>query len=139
MTQFDTGMANRRAVLGDRHVNKAMQGVDPLAQPLQELVTEYCWGAVWDRPGLPRPTRSLLTIAMLTTAGHHDELRVHVGGALRNGCTPDEISEVIIQSAIYAGVPAALSAMRVVVAAIADSQEQAAHVNGATPEKEGRR
>ncbi len=124
MSTYDAGMKNRRAVLGDAHVDRSMQNADPLAQPLQELVTEYCWGAVWDRPGLERPTRSLLTLAMLTALGHHDELRAHVRGALRNGCTPGEITEVIIQSAIYAGVPAALSAMRVVVAGISEFQHE---------------
>lgn len=131
MSRFETGARNRRAVLGDAHVDRSMQNADPLAQPLQELVTEYCWGAVWDRPGLERPTRSLLTVAMLSALGHHDELRVHVRGALRNGCTPEQITEVIIQSAIYAGVPAALSAMRVVVAGVAESQQETgAHTNG---------
>lgn len=126
-------MKNRRAVLGDAHVDRSMENADPLAQPLQELVTEFAWGAVWDRPGLTRPTRSLLTLAMLSSLGHHDELRVHVRGALRNGCTPSEISEVIIQSSVYAGVPAALSAMRVVVAAIADFKVEADALNESVP------
>jgi 4-carboxymuconolactone decarboxylase len=137
MTLYETGLANRRAVLGDAHVDRSLQSATPLTQPLQELVTEYCWGAVWDRPGLPKATRSLLTIAMLTTARHHDELSVHVRGGLRNGCTREEITEVIIQSAIYAGVPSALSAMRVAVRAIDDyDQELRADTDGARIEKE---
>jgi 4-carboxymuconolactone decarboxylase len=123
MTQFEAGMTNRRAVLGDAHVDRSMRSGQPLTQPLQELVTEYCWGAVWDRPGLPRATRSLLTIAMLTTARHHEELKLHVQGGLRNGCTQEEIAEVILQSAIYAGVPSALSAMRVAVGAFNDYEQ----------------
>jgi 4-carboxymuconolactone decarboxylase len=123
MSRLEAGMKNRRAVLGDAHVDRSMENADPLAQPLQELVTEYCWGAVWDRPALPRQTRSLLTIVMLTTGGHHDELRVHVRGALRNGCTPEEITEAIVHSAIYAGVPAALGAMRIAVSVINETQK----------------
>jgi 4-carboxymuconolactone decarboxylase len=133
MSLFEAGMKNRRSVLGDAHVDRSMQNADPLAQPLQELVTEYCWGAVWGRPGLERSTRSLLTLAMLAALGHHDELRAHVRGALRNGCTPDQITEVILQSAIYAGVPAALSAMRVVVAAIAELHQEAGALDHTTP------
>lgn len=136
MSRFEAGMKNRRAVLGDAHVDRSMQHADLLAQPLQELVTEYCWGEVWDRPGLARPTRSLLTVAMLSALGHHDELRAHVRGALRNGCTPSDIAEVIIQSAIYAGVPAALSAMRVVVAGVAEFQQEAGALVHGTPMKE---
>lgn len=133
MSLFEAGMKNRRSVLGDAHVDRSMQNADPLAQPLQELVTEYCWGAVWGRPGLERSTRSLLTLAMLAALGHHDELRAHVHGALRNGCTPGQITEVILQSAIYAGVPAALSAMRVVVAAIAELHQEAGALDHTTP------
>jgi 4-carboxymuconolactone decarboxylase len=113
-----SGMATRRAVLGDAHVDRSLANSHELALPLQELVTEYCWGEIWTRPQLPRQTRSLLTIGMLTAGGHHDELKVHVGGALRNGCSPEEIVEVILQSAIYCGVPAALAAMRVVISAL---------------------
>jgi 4-carboxymuconolactone decarboxylase len=117
-TIYDEGIANRRAVLGDAHVDRSLANGHELAAPLQALVTEYCWGAVWGRPEIPKPTRSLLTIAMLTAGGHHEELQLHVRGALRNGCSPNQIAEVILQSAIYCGVPAALSAMRVVTATI---------------------
>jgi 4-carboxymuconolactone decarboxylase len=114
---FDQGLATRREVLGDEHVSRSM-AAHPLARPLQELLTEYAWGAVWSRPSLPRQTRSLVTVALLTAGRHHEELRVHVRGALRNGCTPEQIAEVAMQSAIYAGVPTALEAMRVVTTTI---------------------
>lgn len=117
-SSFDRGVTNRTAVLGAEHVRRSTAAADPLTKPLQDLVTEYCWGTVWDRPELPRPTRSMLTIAMLTALGHHEELKLHVRGARRNGCTDAEIAEVITQSAIYCGVPAALSAMRVAVATL---------------------
>jgi 4-carboxymuconolactone decarboxylase len=124
---FDEGLATRRAVLGDEHVRRSM-AAHPLARPLQELLTEYAWGAVWTRTVLPRQTRSLITVAMLTAGRHHDELRAHVLGALRNDCTPEEIAEVVLQSAIYCGVPTALESMRVVTAAIdAAGTESAPH------------
>lgn len=123
-TAYERGVANRTAVLGAEHVRRS-QGGDPLAQPLVGLVTEYCWGTVWDRPELPRETRSLLTVAMLTALGHHEELALHVRGALRNGCTAEQIAEVVNHSAIYCGVPAALSAMRVVVATIREAEQRA--------------
>ena len=136
MSRLEAGMKNRRAVLGDAHVDRSMQSADPLAQPLQELVTEYCWDAVWGREALPRQTRSLLTIVMLTAGGHHDELRVHVRGALRNGCTPEEVAEAITHSAIYAGVPAALSAMRIAVSVINETQKLSPVTDGTPTEKE---
>lgn len=119
-TLFDAGLAVRRQVLGDAHVDRSMTDVDPLATPLQDLVTKFAWGGVWSRPELPRKTRSLLTIALLTAGGHHDELRVHVRGAVRNGCTPVEITETITHVSAYCGMPAALSAMRVAVSVLAD-------------------
>jgi alkylhydroperoxidase/carboxymuconolactone decarboxylase family protein YurZ len=114
---FDQGLATRREVLGDEHVSRSM-AAHPLALPLQELLTEYAWGRVWTRSTLPRQTRSLITVAMLTAGRHHEELRMHVQGALRNGCTPEQIAEVVLHSAIYCSVPTALEAMRVVTAAI---------------------
>jgi 4-carboxymuconolactone decarboxylase len=123
---FDQGLATRREVLGDEHVRRSM-AAHPLARPLQELLTEYAWGAVWSRPTLPRQTRSLVTVALLTAGRHHEELRAHVRGALRNGCTPEQIAEVVMQSAIYAGVPTALEAMRVVTATIDAATENAPH------------
>src|SRR5262252_7321183 len=111
--RFEDGLAVRREVLGDDYVDRAMAGADELTRPLQELVTEYCWGAVWTRPGLPRKTRSLVNLAMLTALNRPHELKLHVRGALRNGCTPDEIMEVLLQAAIYCGVPAAIDGFRV--------------------------
>jgi len=111
--RFDDGLAVRREVLGADYVDRAMAGADELTRPLQELVTEYCWGAIWTRPGLPRKTRSLVNLAMLTALNRPHELKLHVRGALRNGCTRDEIREVLLQTAIYCGVPAAIDGFRV--------------------------
>jgi 4-carboxymuconolactone decarboxylase len=106
------GDAIRRRVLGDAHVDRSREAATPFTRPLQDLVTEYCWGAIWTRPGLPPATRSLLNIAMLTALGKPDELRLHVRGAINNGCTVDEVQEVLLQAAVYCGVPAALEATR---------------------------
>ncbi|MEO8528936.1 MAG: 4-carboxymuconolactone decarboxylase [Pseudolysinimonas sp.] len=109
---FQRGDAMRRRVLGDAHVDRSRQNATDFTRPLQELVTEYCWGEIWNRPGLDLPTRSLINIAMLTALGKHEELQLHVRGAIRNGVTRDQIQEVLLQSAIYCGVPAALEATR---------------------------
>jgi 4-carboxymuconolactone decarboxylase len=111
--RFEEGLAVRREVMGSAYVDKALAEADELTQPLQELITEYCWGAVWTRPGLPRTTRSLLNLAMLTALNRPHEVRLHLRGALRNGCTKQEIMEVLLQAAIYCGVPAALDSVRV--------------------------
>ena len=100
-------------MLGAEYVERAMADADELTRPLQELVTEYCWGAVWTRPGLSRKVRSLVNLAMLTALNRPHELKLHVRGALRNGCTRDEIREVLLQAAIYCGVPAANSAFAI--------------------------
>jgi len=112
-TRFEDGLAVRREVLGPAYVDKAIAEADDFTRPLQELVTEYCWGAVWTRAGLPRKTRSLINLAMLTALNRPHEVRLHVRGALRNGCTADEIMEVLLQTAIYCGVPAAIDSFRV--------------------------
>jgi 4-carboxymuconolactone decarboxylase len=109
---YDKGLAIRREVLSADHVDKALKTADAFNQPLQDLVTEYCWGAVWGRPGLPRKTRSMLNLAMLTALNRPHELKLHVKGALRNGVSREEISEVLLQAAIYCGVPAAVDAFR---------------------------
>ena len=109
---FDQGLAVRKAVLGAEYVEASIKSADDFNRPLQELVTEYCWGAVWTREGLPRKTRSLLNLAMLSILNRPHELELHLRGALRNGCTKDEIREVLLQVAIYAGVPAAVDAFR---------------------------
>jgi len=121
-SRYDTGMAIRRAVLGDDYVDAAMANADDLTAPLQDLVTEYCWGAVWGRDGLTRRERSLINIAMLTALNRPHEVEIHLRGALVNGCTPDEIREVILQSAIYCGVPAAIDTMRIAKRVIAESR-----------------
>lgn len=113
MGDYEAGLAVRRAVLGDEYVDRALRESDEFMAPFQQLVTEYCWGDVWTRDDLPRATRSLLNIAMLTALNRPDELRLHVRGALNNGCTREEIRGVLLQAAIYCGVPAALSAFKV--------------------------
>jgi 4-carboxymuconolactone decarboxylase len=110
---FDKGLAMRKRVLGAEYVEKSLAAADEYSRPLQELVTEYCWGAVWNRPGLEPKTRSMLNIAMLTALNRPHELRIHINGALTNGCTREEIIEVLLQTAIYCGVPAALESTRI--------------------------
>ncbi len=107
------GMRVRRAVLGDAHVDRAVAGTTPLTAPFQDLITRYAWGDVWSRPGLDRRTRSMLTLALLTALRCDQELGLHVAAGIRNGLTPDEIGEVLLHTAVYAGVPAANSAMAV--------------------------
>ena len=113
MASFEKGLEVRKAVLGSEFVEKAIASADDFNRPLQELVTEYCWGAVWTREGLTRKTRSMLNLAMLTALNRPHELKMHVKGALRNGVTQDEIREVLLQATIYAGVPAGVDAFRV--------------------------
>lgn len=115
---FDRGLEIRKSVLGKEFVEKSFDAADEFNGPLQELVTEYCWGAVWGREELPRKTRSLLNIAMLGALGREHELKMHVKGALRNGCTKVEVREVLLQVAIYCGVPAAVDSFRIARAAI---------------------
>jgi 4-carboxymuconolactone decarboxylase len=110
---FDTGLDIRTAVLGKEYVEKSLKAADDFNRPFQELVTEYCWGAIWGREGLPRKTRSLLNLAMIGALNRPHELKMHVAGALRNGVTKEEIREVFMQLAIYAGVPAGVDAFRV--------------------------
>ena len=111
--RFERGLATRRAVLGRDYVDAAIAASDDFSRPMQELVTEYCWDEIWNRPGLDRRTRSLLNLAMLTALNRPHELKLHVRGALNNGATKDEIREVFLQAAIYCGVPAAIDAFRV--------------------------
>lgn len=111
--QFEAGLAVRRDVLGDAYVDRSLASIDDFTRDLQELVTEYCWGRVWTREELPRETRSLLNLAMMTALNRPHELAIHVRGALNNGVTRVEIREVLLQAAIYCGVPAALDAFRV--------------------------
>jgi 4-carboxymuconolactone decarboxylase len=113
MSDYDKGLENRREVLGDEYVDAALARQDEFTAPFQDFITRYAWGDVWARPGLDRHTRSCLTVALLAALGRDRELAVHIRGALRNGVTPDEIREVLIHTAIYAGVPAANSAFAV--------------------------
>ena len=110
---YDKGKEIRAQVLGDAYVQRATTNVDSFNGPLQDLVTEYCWGAVWGRDGLPLKTRSMLNLAMLATLNRPQELATHVRGALTNGVTRDEIREILLQVAIYAGVPAAVDSFRI--------------------------
>jgi len=116
--RYDEGRRVRAEVLGEEHVERSLAKASEFNRPIQELVTEYCWGVIWARPGLGRRERSLVNLGMLTALNRSHELAVHVRGALRNGCTPEEIQEVLLQAAIYCGVPAAMEAFRVAEAAI---------------------
>lgn len=110
--RFAKGLEIRRAVLGDAHVDASLAKNNPFSEPFQDLITRYAWGEIWSRPGLPRSTRSLLTLAMLVALNRGEEFRMHVRAALRNGVTRDEIQETLLQCAIYCGVPAANSAFQ---------------------------
>ena len=110
---FEQGLRIRKAVLGEDYVNQALSNADELSMPLQQLVTEYCWGTVWAREGLPRKTRSLINLGMIAALNRPHELKLHVRGALNNGCSKEEVVEAILQIAIYCGVPAAVDAMRI--------------------------
>ena len=107
MTDRETGMKTRREVLGDAHVDRATANAGEFGEPFQDLITRYAWGAVWSRPGIDRRMRSAITLAALVTLRAENELGMHVRAALRNGLTADEIREVILHTAVYAGVPAA--------------------------------
>ncbi len=110
---FDDGMRVRREVLGDEHVDRAASRTTDFTRDFQEHITRVAWGSVWTRPGLDRRTRSAVTLTALTALGREGELELHVRGALRNGLTPDEISEILIHTSVYAGVPAANAAFAI--------------------------
>ena len=110
---FDKGVEVRTAVLGKQYVENALKNVDDFNRPFQELVTEYCWGAVWGRDELPRKTRSMLNIAMISILNRPHELRAHLKGALTNGVSREEIREILMQVAIYGGMPAAVDSFRI--------------------------
>ena len=111
--RYSEGMKVRRAVLGDKHVDKTLANRNEFNEPFQDLITRYAWGEIWTRPGLPRHTRSLITIGMMIALNRTDELRMHFKAAFNNDVTRDEIRELLLQSAIYCGVPAANSAFHV--------------------------
>ena len=111
--KFEKGLDTRREVLGADYVNASIENADDFTMPLQQLVTEYCWGDVWQREGLSLKVRSMLNLAMITALNRPHELKLHVRGALNNGLTREEIREVLMQTAIYCGVPAAIDSFRV--------------------------
>lgn len=123
---FERGLAIRREVLGREYVDKAIAAADEFNMPMQRLVTEACWGAVWGRDGLERKTRSLLNLAMISALNRPHELRLHVAGALNNGVTRDEMREVFLQVAVYCGMPAAIDAFRVAREVFAERDKAAA-------------
>lgn len=108
----DKGLAIRREVLGGAYVDAALKAADDFSRPFQEFITEYCWGAIWGRPGLAKKQRSIVNLAMLTALNRPQELKIHIKGALKNGCTKEEIMEVFLQTAVYCGVPAAVESFR---------------------------
>ena len=109
----DKGLEIRKAVLGEAFVNNALKNVDSFNEPFQELLNEYCWGSVWGREELPRKSRSMLNIAMISILNRQHELKLHIKGALNNGVTKEEIREVLIQVAIYAGIPCGVDSFRI--------------------------
>lgn len=117
---YQRGLEIRSAVLGEAYVNRALADADEFTKPLQDLVTEYCWGGVWGRDGLPRKTRSMLNLAMIPILNRPNELRTHIKAALTNGVTREEICEIFLQVAIYAGVPAAVDSFRIAREAFAE-------------------
>jgi 4-carboxymuconolactone decarboxylase len=119
--RYGQGMRTRREVLSDTHVDRAIANTTSVTADFQDLITRYAWGDIWSRPGLDRRSRSVAVLTSLIAHGHHEELAMHVRAALRNGLTVDEIREVILQSAIYSGVPAANSAFRIANEVLSES------------------
>ncbi len=122
MTKYDDGMEVRHEVLGAEHVDRATANATDFSRDFQELITEYAWGTIWTRPGLDRRSRSLITLTALVARGHHEELALHLRGALRNGLTADEIKETLMQTAIYCGVPDANTAFRIAQGVLEEEQ-----------------
>jgi 4-carboxymuconolactone decarboxylase len=121
---FEKGLEIRKSVLGAEFVEKSLASADDFNRPFQELVTEYCWGAIWGRETLPKKVRSMLNIAMLTALNRPHEVEMHLRGALRNGVTPDEIREVLMQAAIYCGVPAGVDSFRIARKVLAEEKPE---------------
>jgi 4-carboxymuconolactone decarboxylase len=119
----ERGMKVRREVLGDAHVDRAVAGTTPFTEPFQDFITRYAWGEIWSRPGLSRPERSIVTLAVLAALQHEDELAMHVKAARRNGLTPEQIQEILLQVAVYAGVPVANRAFPIAQRALAEADE----------------
>ena len=123
---YDQGLATRRKVLGDAYVDASLASADSFSRDMQELVTQYCWGDIWNRPGLEPAQRSMINLAMLAALNRPHELATHVRGAVNNGLSPEQIKEVLLQVAVYCGVPAALDSFRVareVLASMATSSD----------------
>ncbi|MEB2398216.1 MAG: carboxymuconolactone decarboxylase family protein [Alcaligenaceae bacterium] len=123
---FAKGLKNRQEVLGAEHVQKSLDAADDFTADMQKLVTEWCWGELWSRPGLDRRTRSIINLAMLSALNRPHEIRLHARGALNNGLTPDDIKEIFLHVAIYCGVPAALDGMKVAAEVIAEEKARRA-------------
>lgn len=121
--RYDKGMKKRRAVLGDAHVDRVRERETDFTSAFQDLITRYAWGEIWTRPGLDSRTRSLITVAMMVALNRPDELRLHLRGAANNGVTRDEIREVLLQTAIYCGVPAANSAFHIAEEVFSESSK----------------
>ena len=120
---FERGLEIRKSVLGADYVEKSFASADDFNRPMQELVTEYCWGAVWGREGLPKKMRSIINLAMISALNRPHELKIHVKGALKNGVTKEEIREVFLQVAIYCGVPAGVDSFRIAREAFAEVEK----------------
>ena len=135
--RHEQGMAVRRAVLGDEHVDAAIARTDETTRDFQDFITRYAWGDIWSRPGLDRRIRSFVTLAALMALNHHDELAMHVRAALRNGLSPEEISEVLLHTSVYAGVPAAnraFAAAQPILAEAAAAERKDAAASPGAPE-----
>ena len=122
--QHARGLEVRRAVLGDEHVDRAVERATPFTEAFQDFITRYAWGEIWSRPGLDRRTRSAITLTALVATGREHELEMHIRAALRNGLTPDEIGEVLLHCAVYCGVPAANGAFAIAQRVIAEEEAQ---------------
>ena len=123
MSDREQGMKTRREVLGDAHVDRAIENTTPFTEPFQDFITRYAWGEIWSRPGLDRRTRSFITLTALVALGRFEELELHLGAALRNGLTHDEIKETLLHAAVYCGVPAANSAFAVAQRVLGEDSE----------------
>jgi 4-carboxymuconolactone decarboxylase len=121
--KFNAGLAVRKAVLGAEHVDRSLANATNFDQAMQELTTEWCWGTVWTRPGLSRKERSMINLAMLSALNRPDELALHVRGAITNGVTPEEITEIFLQVAVYCGVPSGVEAFKVGKRVLAELQK----------------
>ena len=130
-SRYDAGINVRSEVLGPEHVERSLAKANDFMRPMQEFVTEYCWGTIWSRPGLARRERSLINLGMLTALNRSHELGVHVRGAINNGCTPEEIQEALLQAAAYCGVPAGMEAFRVANRVLEEMRQERAERGGA--------